>query len=232
MNSQVQTVAMVFSVIEPVFGWYLLILFQSNFLAVRSQNDDAGLFNEAVGGRYLMMVGLSVLLYGGIFIFVTEGGLWWMLSTLWSVAVRGAANGVGRKPPASGTGSLRAVRPVAAASATAAGAVADDAAKTPSVLPPFATVAKGSAATTSNPASVRFPVAVTPSASTAAVAARRDDDAPLRSVAGIDPDVVAERERVQQVLQCGQLDTQQSAISFTIYARYTMHVERYQRRSP
>lgn len=195
MNSQVQTVALLFSVVEPVFGWYLLILFQSNFLAVRSQNDNAALFSEHVGGRYLTMVGLSVLLYGGLFIFLTEGALWWMASTLWSTLCGGAN---GRKPNG-GAVSLRAVRPAA----TTAGA-----ATTASALQPLAAAPKGNAVTTSNPASG---VAVATSAA-ATAAAQKDDGAPPRSVAFTDPDVLTERERVQRVLQSGQLDTQQSAI--------------------
>lgn len=198
MNSQVQTVALLFSVVEPVFGWYLLILFQSNFLAVRSQNDNAGLFSEHVGGRYLTMVGLSVLLYGGLFIFLTEGALWWMASALWSTLC--GANG---RKPNGGAASLRAVRPAAAAAVAGA-------ATTASALQPLATAPKGNAVTTSNPASVPFPVAMTTSPATAA--AQKDDGAPPRGVAYIDPDVLTERERVQRVLQSGQLDTQQSAI--------------------
>lgn len=70
-NPAVHTLAMIFSCIDPTFGWYSIILYQNNFLGVLTQNSGS-FWSSAIAGDLLVMMMASVLIYGFIFIFVTE----------------------------------------------------------------------------------------------------------------------------------------------------------------
>lgn len=73
-NPSVHALAMVFSCIDPTFGWYSIILYQNNFLGVITQNSGS-FWSPAIAGDLLLMMMISVLIYGFIFIFVTENAL-------------------------------------------------------------------------------------------------------------------------------------------------------------
>ncbi len=76
-NGAVQALAAVFTVIEPTFGWYLLILYQNNFLAILTQNSGSDFWSTKIGGLILIMLILSAGLYAILFIVFTENALGW-----------------------------------------------------------------------------------------------------------------------------------------------------------
>lgn len=80
-NAQVESLGMVFSVIDPTFGFYLIVVLQNNVLGVLSQNGGDNVLSPSVGGNYFYMMILGFIIYTVIFIFFTEGGLKYLLFT-------------------------------------------------------------------------------------------------------------------------------------------------------
>jgi ATP-binding cassette subfamily A (ABC1) protein 3 len=74
-DGAVQAVAMVFTVLDPTFGWYTIILYQNNFLGILTQNDGDSFWSPNIAGGLLEMLIVSAGLYGVIFIFFTENAL-------------------------------------------------------------------------------------------------------------------------------------------------------------
>lgn len=71
-----------FSVLDPTFGFYLLIVYQQNMFGVLSQNETNDVLSPEVGQTYLYMIVISFVLYAGLFVLVTEGGFRYFLCLL------------------------------------------------------------------------------------------------------------------------------------------------------
>ena len=74
MHPGVQVNGQIFSVLDPTFGWFLIILFQNNFAGILTQNTGAPFFGPDIAGGTFECSIIGMLVYGGIFIFVTERG--------------------------------------------------------------------------------------------------------------------------------------------------------------
>lgn len=83
-NAQVEIIGMVFSVLDPTFGFYLLVVLQNNILGVLSQNSPDTLLNPSVGGGYFTMMIIGTVIYAGLFVLFTEGGLKYILFTMFN----------------------------------------------------------------------------------------------------------------------------------------------------
>ena len=73
-SGAVQSLAMAFTVIDPTFGWYVIVLFQNNFLGILTQNSGS-FWSPAIAGDLLAMLVVSAGLYALLFIVVTENAL-------------------------------------------------------------------------------------------------------------------------------------------------------------
>ena len=61
-----------FSIVDPTFGWFLLILFQDNFLGIITQSPGENIFE--ISTYYLVGMFLGGVVYFLIFVFYLEGG--------------------------------------------------------------------------------------------------------------------------------------------------------------
>jgi ATP-binding cassette subfamily A (ABC1) protein 3 len=68
-----RTVACIVSALDPTVGFGLVVFYQKNFLGVRSTNGDAGTLDESVGGLLVLTLGLTVIAYFIIFVFMEIG---------------------------------------------------------------------------------------------------------------------------------------------------------------
>ena len=59
-------VGYILTVLEPMFGWFILVVFQHDFLAVRSTNDNDSVW--VLGGGVVTMLVISVIIYSGLFL--------------------------------------------------------------------------------------------------------------------------------------------------------------------
>lgn len=60
------SIGYVLTVLEPMFGWFILVLFQHDFLAVRSTNNDDSVW--VLGAGVVEMLVISVIIYSGLFL--------------------------------------------------------------------------------------------------------------------------------------------------------------------
>jgi ABC-type Na+ transport system ATPase subunit NatA len=89
------TLNVIFTIVDPTFGFYLSILFQNNFLGILTQNPGAFFFSPEVAGDILSSLVGSCILYGFLFIFITENALGFMIQSCWNNAVAAVGGGVG-----------------------------------------------------------------------------------------------------------------------------------------
>jgi ABC-type multidrug transport system fused ATPase/permease subunit len=74
-ESAVQVVSMIFACIDPFFGWFLIIVYQNNFVGILTQNQGEDFLSYKIGGAIFYMLILSAFIYGFLFIFFAENAL-------------------------------------------------------------------------------------------------------------------------------------------------------------
>lgn len=57
------TIAIICTIIDPVFGYLFIILIQNDFLGIRSQNDEAPVTDMITAGPTLLAIGLMIIVY-------------------------------------------------------------------------------------------------------------------------------------------------------------------------
>ncbi len=80
LTPTVLAIGMLFTILDPTFGFYLIVLYQSNVLGVLSQEPGKNVLSTQVGGFYWYMMMISTLMYGIIFIGFTENGFYCLLN--------------------------------------------------------------------------------------------------------------------------------------------------------
>lgn len=75
-NPGVQALGYVFTVLDPTFGWYLIVLYQNNFLGILDQNSGSSFWSTKIAGVNLIMMVIGAGLYAAIFVFGTENALY------------------------------------------------------------------------------------------------------------------------------------------------------------
>jgi ATP-binding cassette subfamily A (ABC1) protein 3 len=74
-NSSVQIVGYIFSFLDPTFGWYIILLYQNNFLGILTQNAGSSFWSNEIAGINLIMMIFGSIFYALLFIVVTEQAL-------------------------------------------------------------------------------------------------------------------------------------------------------------
>lgn len=77
-NSSVQSLAVFFTLLDPAFGWYTIILFVNNYLGIITENEGVDFWDSSIAGSILAMLIVDAFLYPAIFFLFVEGG-WRML---------------------------------------------------------------------------------------------------------------------------------------------------------
>jgi len=83
-DPNVMALGFILSVVDPVFAWMLLILFQNNLFSLLTQNPGKELLDADVAGFYFYALIISMFLYGSIFVWITEDSLGYALRALFS----------------------------------------------------------------------------------------------------------------------------------------------------
>lgn len=73
----------IFTLLDPSFGFFGVIVYQNNFAGVITQNPGED-FLSYVAASYFNMLVVDAFMYGAIFVLISEGGLLYMLSSCWS----------------------------------------------------------------------------------------------------------------------------------------------------
>jgi ABC-type branched-subunit amino acid transport system ATPase component len=78
-------------VLDPTFGWYVIILYQNNFLGILTQNTGSDFFSSDVAGTVLVCMIGSCVLYIFIFVFITENAFGYVLQQIVSTVFRSSS---------------------------------------------------------------------------------------------------------------------------------------------
>lgn len=90
-NTSVQIISYIFAVLDPTFGWYVIILYQNNFLGILTQNTGSDFFSSDVAGTVLVCMIGSCVLYIFIFVFITENAFGYVLQQIVSTVFRSSS---------------------------------------------------------------------------------------------------------------------------------------------
>ena len=91
-NSRVAIMSYIFTIIDPTFGWYLSMLYLNNFLGILTQHPNSNYFIQEIGGGLFISLIISSLLYGFIFIFITENAFGYIFQSIWNSAISNLGN--------------------------------------------------------------------------------------------------------------------------------------------
>eukprot|EP01039_Chlorochromonas_danica_P002043 gene2043-2228_t len=73
-NSAVQFLCKIFTLLDPAFGWYTIILFVNNYLGILTRNEGVDFWDTSIGGAIMEMLIVDAFLYPAIFFLFVEGG--------------------------------------------------------------------------------------------------------------------------------------------------------------
>jgi ABC-type multidrug transport system fused ATPase/permease subunit len=204
-NSTVQSLGWFFSFLDPTFGWYLILLFQNNFLGILTQNSDSTFWSSNIAGINLVLLLIGAIFYTLLFIVVTENAFGGCCKRVGSAAleINTTTDGSATKKGTGKGSNERGRRTMIATEDNGTNSFFNNIVADPLNL--------GMASTTTSK-DKKPGKAVRAAANESKVQRSENALAEERSFSSLDPDVKKEREKVKRIVERGIVNREESAI--------------------